>query len=199
MSPADKARRRIAQEAARIIAEEGVQDYLPAKQKAAARLGLPASRNLPRNEEIDTSLEEYHRLYRAHIQPKHITRLRRLALEAMRFLSDFAPRLVGGVLDGSAGEFSPITLHLFPVTPEDVIGKLMDNHIPFTEKSGSLPLGRGRIEPCPALSFLVDGVTVDLILLPGEYRQHRSSRRDRNDLKGDEEDVMALIRQSEDS
>lgn len=199
MYPKDKIRQRIAQEAARLIAEEGVHEYLPAKQKAAARLGVSASRHLPRNEEIDAALEEYHRLYRAYIQPRHITRLRKLALEAMRFLSEFSPRLVGGVLEGSAGEFSPITLHLFPAAPEDVIGKLINSRIPFTEKSVSLPLGRSRTTSFPALCFLVDGVTVDLTLLPAEFRQYRPARKDREAPKGDERAVEKLIRQSEKS
>jgi hypothetical protein len=195
MSTKDRLRLRIAQEAARIMAEEGVHDYLPAKQKAAARLGIAASGNLPRNEDIDAALNEYHRLYRAHVQPQHIVRLRTLALEAMRFLREFSPRLVGSVLEGSAGEFSPITLHLFPEAPEDVIRKLMDGKIPFSEKSALLPTGSGRTTAYPALCFLVDGVEVHLVLVPIGLRQQRMARKDRSQAKGDENDVAELIRQ----
>jgi hypothetical protein len=197
MMPRDKIKWRIAQEAARLMAEEGVHEYLPAKNKAAARLGVTDSRRLPRNEDIDQALEEHHRLYRADVQPRHIIRLRKLALEGMRFLKDFSPRLAGGVLEGSAGEFSPITLHLFPDAPEDVIRKLMDGGIPFTEKTVSLPAGPNRPDLYPALCFWVDGVEVELVLLPVELKQQRWARKDKNLPKGDTEDVEELIRKTE--
>lgn len=197
MNAKDRTRRRIAQEAARLMAEEGFHEYLPAKTKAAARLGVADTRQLPRNEEIDAALEEYHRLYRADIQPRHIVRLRKLALEAMRFLRAFAPRLVGGVLDGSAGEFSPVTLHLFPDAPEEVMKRLMDGNIPFTEKTISLPSGLNRSAPYPALCFWVDGVAIDLVLLPVELRQQRWARKDKHMPKGDAEEVAALIQKDE--
>jgi hypothetical protein len=193
MHPKDKTRWLIAQEAARIMAEEGIHDFLPAKQKAAARLGVSNSRGLPRNEEVELALEEHHRLYRAHIQPQHIARLRTLALEAMRFLSGFAPRLVGGVLDGSAGEFSPITLHLFPEAPEDVIRKLMDGRIPFEERSVSVAVGANRNAVYPGLDFFVDGTRIELWLLPPELKQQRMARRDKAAPKGSIQDVEALV------
>jgi hypothetical protein len=190
----DRTRLRIAQEAARIMAEEGVHDRLPAKQKAAARLGVADARQLPRNEEIDAALEEYHRLYRSNVQRRHIARLRRLALEAMRFLKDFSPRLVGGVLEGSAGEFSPIILHLFPDSPEDVMRKLMDSKIPFQEEE-AVPLFAGPNRAAlayPALCFWVDGVKVELALLPSALKQQ--ARKDRHAPRGEARDVEALLR-----
>ena len=192
MHTKDRMRWRIAQEAARIVAEEGIHDYLPAKQKAAARLGLSASRNLPRNEEIDAALDEHHRLFRAGIQAQHLMRLRTIALEAMRFLCDFSPVLVGSVLEGNAGEFSPITLHLFPDTTEAAMGKLMEGGIPFREKSVSASTGPSGSVAQPALSFFVDGVEVQLTLLPPEARL---TQRDKTIARGDERAVEALIGQ----
>jgi hypothetical protein len=197
MMPRDRIKRRIAQEAARLMAEEGVHDYLPAKNKAAARLGVTDSRCLPRNEDIDQALEEHHRLYRADVQSQHIIRLRKLALEAMRFLQDFSPRLAGAVLEGRAGEFSPIALHLFPDAPENVIHRLMDGGIPFTERSVALPAGPNRADSYPALCFWVDGVEIELVLLPAEFRQRRWMRKDKNLPKGEAEDVEELIRKAE--
>ncbi|MGZ8215707.1 hypothetical protein [Methylomagnum sp.] len=193
----DKLKLRIAQEAARIIAEEGIHDYLPAKQKAAARLGIASTHSLPRNEEIEQALDEYHRIYRADVQPRHIVRLRKLALEAMRFLKRFSPRLVGGVLEGYAGEFSPITLHLFPEAPEDVMRALMDGRIPFSQTSASLPGNANRMTDYPALSFFADGVAVELVLLPTELKQQRLARKERGLSRGDLEAVEALVRRSE--
>jgi hypothetical protein len=193
MSTRDKARLLIAQEAAKILVEEGINDYLPAKQKAAARLGIANSRSLPRNEEIDQALEEYLRLYRAETQPQHITRLRRLALEAMRFLEEFSPRLVGGALDGSAGQYSPIVLYVYPEAPEDIIKKLVDARIPFKEGSFSFNLGHKRAMTYPALDFLVDGVRVELVVLPPELKGQRINRKEKTIPGGSLQDVENLI------
>jgi hypothetical protein len=193
MSTKDKARLLIAQEAARIIAEEGVNDYLPAKNKAAARLGIANSRSLPRNEEIDQALEEYHRLYRAETQPLHIARLRKLALEAMRFLEEFSPRLIGGALDGSASKYSPIILYVYPESPEEIIKKLVEARIPFKEGTFSLNLGHRRGMTYPALDFFVDGVRVELAVLPPELKGQRINRKEKTVPGGSLQDVEKLI------
>lgn len=193
MSTKDKARLLIAQEAARIIAEEGVNDYLPAKNKAAARLGIANSRSLPRNEEIDQALEEYHRLYRAETQPLHIARLRKLALEAMRFLEEFSPRLIGGALDGSASKYSPIILYVYPESPEEIIKKLVETRIPFKEGAFSLNLGHRRGMTYPALDFFVDGVRVELAVLPPELKGQRINRKEKTVPGGSLQDVEKLI------
>ena len=117
--------------------------------------------------------------------------MRRLALEAMRFFKDFSPRLVGGVLEGNAGEFSPITLHLFPDSPEDAMRKLMDGGIPFTEKTASLFAGANRAASAyPGLCFWVDGVAVELALLPPEMK---SRAKEKNAPKGDIASVEELV------
>jgi len=175
------------------MAEEGVNDYLPAKNKAAARLGIANSRSLPRNEEIDQALKEYHRLYRAETQPLHIIHMRKIALEAMRFLEGFSPRLIGGALDGSAGKYSPIILYVYPETPEDIIKKLMEARIPFEEKSFSFNLGHNRVATYPALDFFVDGIRVELVTLPPELKGQRINRREKSVPGGSLQDVEKLI------
>jgi hypothetical protein len=159
-------RQRIAQEAARILVEEGVAEPALARRKAAMRLGAPALRDCPRGDEIEAALSEYHRIFRPLDQPRHIARLRQLAGEAMRFLREFSPWLVGGVWDGSAGRHSPINLHLVPQAPEDVMRKLLEARIPFVEKTGILALESQRRVEYPALEFYVDDTAVEMLLLP---------------------------------
>src|SRR3990167_7324300 len=97
----DELRRQIAAHAARIMAEEGVRDFHAAKRKAAARLGLPETKHLPGNDEVDAALQEHLRLFHGGRLNQSVRRLRELAAEAMRFLSKFDPRLVGPVLSGT--------------------------------------------------------------------------------------------------
>jgi hypothetical protein len=49
----DRARQMLAQEAARIIVNQGIRDYGLAKKKAAERLGLNSRGSLPGNAEIE--------------------------------------------------------------------------------------------------------------------------------------------------
>ena len=166
----NRLRTRIALEAARIMAEEGIDEPGLAKKKAAARLGVATHRDLPRREEIEAALVEHQRLFGHDYQPQHLVKLRTLALEAMQFLAMFSPMLTGSVWSGGAGKHSPIRLYLYPTTPEDVIRKLLDAHIPYEEKSHSVSLDAETQSGLPALHFYVDEVRVELLLLPVSWK-----------------------------
>ncbi len=159
-------RQRLAQEAARIMAEEGVGDFHTAKRKAAARLGANDTRNLPRNTEIEQELRSYQRLFLADSQPQRLDRLRRVALQAMGFLAHFQPRLVGSVLEGTAGVHSDVNLQLFADSPEEVNLFLMEQQIPFEHAERRLRFGEGEGEAFPAFRLLADQVAVELVVLP---------------------------------
>jgi len=193
MASEDRLRTRIALEAARIMAEEGVDEHGWATKKAAARLGLSAHRNLPKTEEIEAALVQHHRLFGRSEQPLQLARLRKLALEAMRFLAEYSPVLVGGVWSGGAGKFSPVRLHLYPEAPEDVIRKLMDTHIPFEEKSHPVERDAGVLADQPALHFSVDGTRVELILLPSPWKGHALRKKGKLITGGNIKDVEKLL------
>ena len=133
----DNLRRALAQEAARIMAEHGIRDFLVAKRKAAERFGVAdGAALLPKNSEIESALAEYQRLFGGE---SHLTALqaqRRAALSAMRYLNEFSPRLVGAVLSGTTTLHSEVQLHLFADRAESVALKLLDQGIPHevTEK-----------------------------------------------------------------
>lgn len=122
---------RIAAAAARIMAEEGIDDFALAKRKAARRLGAPDSEALPANEEVEVALREYLALYQAEAHPERIHELRRIALQAMDALERFTPYLTGPVLAGLAGPYAEIDLQLFPESTKDVELYLLDLNIPY--------------------------------------------------------------------
>src|SRR5919109_2555156 len=84
-------RARIAAAAARLMAEDGIDDFALAKRKAARQLGAADTHALPRNEEIEAELRSYRALYQADEHPQVIEELRRIALDAMRALERFNP------------------------------------------------------------------------------------------------------------
>ncbi|HXH03328.1 MAG TPA: hypothetical protein VNN09_08410 [Candidatus Competibacteraceae bacterium] len=156
----------LAQECARIMAEEGVKDFGLAKRKAAERLGVTNHARMPGNDEIEQALLEYQRLFKSSRQPEQLRSLRLIAVQAMRFLQRFRPRLVGSVLHGSAGAHSDVNLHIFADTPEEVMLFLMEQGIPFESSQRRLRYGKGDPVTRPVLSFSADGVAIELTVFP---------------------------------
>jgi hypothetical protein len=124
-------RMRIAAAAARIMAEEGIDDFALAKRKAARRLGAADSESLPANDEVEAELRDYLALYQAEAHPQRIGALRRAALEAMRALERFSPYLTGPVLSGIAGPYAEIELQLFPESSKEVELFLLDRGVAY--------------------------------------------------------------------
>jgi hypothetical protein len=159
-------RQAVAEEAARIMREQGVADYLLAKRKAADRMGVTDASLLPRNTEIEAALVAHQRLFGAGRHAADLEALRRSALEAMRLMAEFQPRLVGPVLTGTASPHSEINLHLFSESPEAVSLKLEDRGIPHEVLERRMRFERDRTVTYPALRFVAGRQTVDAVVFP---------------------------------
>lgn len=156
-------RERIAYLAARLMAEDGIEDYALAKRKAARQAGIPDSRQLPNNDEIDAALQLHRELYQRE-HPLRLRELRQLALEVMDELVRFNPYLTGSVLRGSAGKYAGIHLQLFTENIKGVEHYLLDRNIEFRSSETRLYAGDMQLA-APVLSFSRDGVEVQLTLL----------------------------------
>lgn len=155
-------RMRIAAEAARIMAEEGVRDYHTAKRKAAERLNFSETRHLPANEEIEAALSQRLQLFHSDDLARNTRRLRKIAADAMRFLAEFDPRLVGGVLSGTVTHTSEIQLHMSADVPEQVGFFLQQHNIPYNQGERRIRFGGDRFRNVPTYSFTADGAGVEL-------------------------------------
>jgi hypothetical protein len=133
----DHIRQMIAQQAARMMAEDGVHDYAYAKKKAGRQLGVSENSVLPSNAEIEEEIRAYHEIYNADEQPLELAKLRKAALMTMQIFERFNPRLTGSVLDGTAGKFAQTEIHLFADSAKEVEIFLLSQQIPFesSEKS----------------------------------------------------------------
>jgi len=127
----DGMRTRIAAAAARLMAEDGIDNFALAKRKAARQLGAADTESLPTNDEVESALRDYRALYQAEEHPERIAELRRVALDAMRALARFSPYLTGPVLKGIAGPYAEIDLQLYPDSTKDVELFLLERNIPF--------------------------------------------------------------------
>jgi hypothetical protein len=154
-------RTRIAAAAARIMAEDGVDDFALAKRKAARQLGAVDTQALPRNDEIEAELRAYRALYHADEHARVIVQLRRVALDAMLSLERFHPYLTGPVLKGTAGAYAEIDLQLFPDSAKDVEISLLDRGISFTTHEARRYSG-DRAHAVSVITLVWDSVPVRL-------------------------------------
>jgi hypothetical protein len=163
---ADNLRRRLALEAARIVEEQGIEDYRLAKRKAAERLGVGDQAALPKNSEIEAALGERQRLFAGESHTLWLRRLRDIARRTMRLLAEFEPRLVGPVLSGTATRHSNVLLHVFADAPEAVAIRLMECEIPYQPCERRLRMNAERVVRLPGYRFLAGDVTVVTTVFP---------------------------------
>lgn len=124
-------RARIAAVAARLMAEDGVDNFALAKRKAARQLGAGDTESLPANEEVEAELRAYQSLYQGDEQRDRIRALREVALGAMRSLAAFHPYLSGPVLKGTAARYADVDLQLFTDDLKAVELFLLNRNVPY--------------------------------------------------------------------
>ncbi len=159
-------KKRLALESAKLIAIEGISNYQQAKKKAAERLGLPQTHDLPSNAEVEKELRAYQNLFQQNTQASALHALRLIALEAMLFFQQFKPRIFGPVLDGIASEHSSIQLHAFAETAEEFNIFLLEQHIPFETFEQRYTFGHQEPEIFPGFRFVVKETPIELIIFP---------------------------------
>jgi hypothetical protein len=192
----DNLRRALAQEAARIMAQHGIHDFLTAKRKAAERLGVADASALPRNTEIEDALAEYQRLFDPGGHELTLEAQRRAALHAMLWLSQFEPRLVGPVLSGTATEHADIQLHVFADRPEYVALRLIDRGVAHEVTERRVRLDAERIKAYPGVRFAVDNRCIDATVFPLDgIRQAPVSPVDGRPMRrADADEIQDLLR-----
>jgi hypothetical protein len=196
MNPrAEQLRRALAQEAARIMSEQGIDDFGLAKRKAAERLGATDIAVLPKNTEIEEALATHHRLFESHTHSSTISSLRETALRAMRLLERFQPRLVGPVLSGTASAHSEITLHLFAEGSEPVALHLMERGIPHRIGERRMRYEPDRLVSYPVVQFVAGDKEIDAVVFPiNGIRQSPSSPVDGRPMRrADTAEIESLL------
>ena len=177
-------RLRVAQEAARLMSEHGIRDFHHAKLKAAERLGIVDTQALPRNQEIEDALRERQRLFDSDSQPVQLKVRREAAVEAMRFLGRYEPRLVGAVLEGTADAHSAVCLHVFSDDLDAVTLFLREHGVRAQLQTRRLRNSRDEQPDYPVLLFAADGLPFDLTVLPRDaLRQAPLDRMDEKPMR----------------
>ena len=162
----------IASTAARLMAEDGINDFVVAKRKAVQNLGLPDSTQLPENTEVEAELRLYQRLFQDEEQIARVDSLRKRASEIMTLVQRFNPYLTGSVLDGTAGRYAEIDIQLFTDSAKDVEIFLLNQQIDYEH---SVPRS-DRAEA--VLTIHGDVTTANLIVYPRKEERIAFKTRD---------------------
>ena len=164
-------RQAIAAAAARMMAEDGINDYGYAKRKAARNLGYGEGTSLPTNDEVQIELRTYQSLYQEDEVRERLREMRVTALIIMNELDDFRPYLTGAVLDGTAGRASNIEIDLFADSTKDVEIFLLSRNIDYRS---SEPRRHGPDTPETLLHLEWDDLPVTLAVYPLTVERQRS-------------------------
>ncbi len=109
-------RRLIAIDAARIMYEGTEKEYFTAKRKVARRHGVNVRHHpddLPSNREIRDEILRLAEALEGEGRTERLGRMRWVALEVMRLLEPFRPRLIGSVCTGHIRCGSDVDVHVF--------------------------------------------------------------------------------------
>lgn len=114
-----KLRQAIALEAARLMYQRQETEYYTAKRKAAKRLCRQSIKpeDLPSNAEIRDQIQLFARLHEGDKRTAHLREMRLEALQFMRLVRAFKPRLIGSVMTGHVRKGSDIDIHVFTDSP----------------------------------------------------------------------------------
>ncbi|WP_235943844.1 hypothetical protein [Uliginosibacterium aquaticum] len=151
-------RRSIAHQAARLIAEEGIEDYAFAKRKAARQLGVP-ERDLPSNAEIEGALREWRTIFSDEDDAERLQQMRAAALVVLRLLTPFRPYVTGAVIDGMVDAFSEVEVEVYADSAKDVEIYLLGRDVPYEHQEVR---STGHDAPEAILVFDCDEVPVKL-------------------------------------
>ena len=179
---------RIAQVAARLIADHGIADWSLAKRKAARELMLSPREALPGDDEIEAALAEHHALFARDTHEEQLRTQREVALRWMRRLAQFAPLLVGGVAAGWATEHSDVRLELTAPDPKAVELALLN--------AGESYRAMGADRDGAAELYLIDraaGVRLS-VRTPEQARQRpRRDRRGQEEIRLTADELAAML------
>lgn len=189
----------IAQTAARMVVEEGL-EWGAAKRRAVKQLGLPARTPLPDNDALEAAVREYIDIFCPDTQPQELRALRELALVWMERLQEFRPHLAGAVWRGTATRMSDIYIGLFCDDSKSAEIALINHNVQYdvTQVTGF----NGETVDALSISSLCKplGETVGVHLMVYDYDDLRGALKSDGQgctQRGDIEALRKLLAQEE--
>jgi hypothetical protein len=165
--------------AARRLVDGRDPDPESALRHAAREAGIIDSTRLPPSADVVEAACAERRIFGGPVHFERLRRLRHIALDAMRFLADFSPCLVGSVLEGWAGSGAGVDLQVFTDDREALQLRLSELGIqPRVENlrrgHGDATYGHER------LHFLAGDVPITLAIFPTDGVRRRTTAQGRS-------------------
>ncbi len=133
--PDPRLRREIAVRAAALMYAREESEYFTAKRKAAAQLRIDSKhspKDLPSNAEVREQVQLLADMMEGQQRHDDLREMRLCALQVMRLLEPFRPRLIGSTLTGHIRKGSDIDLHVFTDTLSPLTDTLDDLGLAYT-------------------------------------------------------------------
>ncbi len=157
----DRQRYLVADEAARLVLEEGLGDYGLARDKAARRFGVQGRASLPTLAEVDVAVVSRRGLFGLKVSEEQVSSLQRVAVKVMQAFSGYAPRLVGELLEGLVTPSTAVEVHLLADSTKLLAIELLNQGVAY-QSVEHLFSGAGDVTP--GFVYEVTGVPVYLFV-----------------------------------
>ncbi len=161
----------IVEEAARLFCEEQLTDYRQAKLKALERLGLPPRTALPDNAQLQQAVIAYQQVFGGEAYRVQLRQMRETAVQALKLLAPFAPRLVGGAISGAVTAAHRVQIHAFCDQPELIDVFLIERKLAFEQDQRRYRYPDGREETIGLVRFEGRTQGVDVAVFSDEDRR----------------------------
>jgi len=163
-------REMIAHLAAKLMAEDAIEDFSKAKNKAARQLKVSDTHCLPSNLEVELALRQYHKIYQQEEQQDRIKALRLQAVRIMKLLEIFEPRLTGPVLSGTAARHAAIDMLLIADSDKDVELFLLAKRLAYGRTERRFCVGDTCFK-VPGFTLEDESASVEIaVLTPAQWR-----------------------------
>jgi len=169
----DELRKAIAREAAWLLYTGRAQEYKTAKEMAAEALG---ARIMPSNLEVALELDRIAEEVEGPERSWRLLEARREALNLMKALRPFWPKLVGSVWRGIAHKGSDIDIEVFWDEPEDVIKALEEAGYQIERKAVAVKQEGGRLVTCHHVYLHLPSTREAEIVIRPEADRHLARR-----------------------
>ncbi len=134
-------RRETAREAANLLYLGLEKEYKQAKIKAAKTLGTSF---LPTNREVAIELDNTAEEREGPLRKRRLVQMRREALDLMKTMKKYSPRLVGSVWRGTIHPRSDIDIALYHNNPEEVLNAIRQNNVHITQTGAISTTKKGQ-------------------------------------------------------
>lgn len=159
-------RTQVAREAARLLYTGAAEEYIQAKEQAAASLGVKAT---PSNYEVAIELDRLADELEGGIRQRRLAEMRGIALRIMKALNKFSPRLIGSVWRGTTRTGSDIDVVALANSAKEVEEALSG----FTIKEKGGVTFKGGVNAYH-VKLDVNGYETEVVVRrPDEYEEER--------------------------